>query len=173
MTRLEENRQLYEFNAWAARRTFESTAALGVDEFTRDLKNSFPSVRETLIHIVGGEWVWLARWKGTSPTAFPNADALRSNADVARFWQDIDAERNVWLSTLNESSLDTVISYRSFAGVDFSFPLWQMLRHLVNHSSYHRGQIATMLRQLGYSPVATDLIRMYQEQQQAAASIRV
>jgi uncharacterized damage-inducible protein DinB len=167
MTRLEEMRQLYEFNAWAMLRTFEATAGLSQEEFTRDLRNSFPSIRDTLIHTVGGEWVWLMRWKGTSPTAFPAADGITDQAAIARVWTEINAERDVWLQTLTESSLDALIAYRTFAGVDYTFPLWQMMRHLVNHSSYHRGQVATMLRQLGYKPQSTDLILMYQERQKA------
>jgi uncharacterized damage-inducible protein DinB len=167
MTRLEETRQLFEFNAWAMLRTFEATAALSEEEFARDLGNSFPSIRDTLIHTVGGEWVWLMRWKGTSPTAFPASDGITNQPAILRVWSEVDAEREVWLQTLTEASLDTMISYRSFAGVDFTFPLWQMMRHLVNHSSYHRGQVATMLRQLGHKPLSTDLILMYQERQKA------
>jgi uncharacterized damage-inducible protein DinB len=171
MTRIEEIRELFEFNAWATRRTFEATAVLSDDEFTRDLKNSFPSVRDTLIHIVGGEWVWLTRWKGSSPTAFPNPDAVLTHGDIVRFWNGVDAERNAWLRTLQDADLDAMVSYRSFAGLDFTFPLWQMIRHLVNHSSYHRGQVATMLRQLGHKPLSTDFILMYQERQKAGIRV--
>jgi uncharacterized damage-inducible protein DinB len=167
MTRLEEIHQLFEFNAWAMLRTFEATAALTAEEFSRDLGNSFPTIRDTLIHTVGGEWVWLMRWKGTSPTAFPSAEAIANHAAVVRVWTEINAERDAWRQTLTAASLDAMIAYRTFAGVDYTFPLWQMLRHQVNHSSYHRGQVATMLRQLGYKPLSTDLILMYQERQKA------
>ncbi|MGQ0815064.1 MAG: DinB family protein [Gemmatimonadota bacterium] len=169
MTRLDEIRELYEFNAWATSRMFQATSLLSEDELTRDLKNSFPSIRDTLVHIVGAEWVWLTRWQGSSPTAIPNMNAAMSHAEIVRWWHEINAERDQLLRSLAPESLDRIVAYKNFAGVDFAFPLWQMLRHLVNHSSYHRGQITTMLKQLGHKPVSTDLILMYQERQKTAA----
>lgn len=71
MTRLDELADLFRFNRWAEQRMFEATGKLSDEEMNRDLGNSFPSVRETLLHIVGAEWVWLSRWKGTSPTEYP------------------------------------------------------------------------------------------------------
>jgi uncharacterized damage-inducible protein DinB len=167
MTRLDEIAELFEFHAWATRRMFESTAELSDEEFARDLGNSFPSIRDTLVHTIGAEWVWLTRWHGTSPTAFPTA-AAPTHADIVRRWEEINAERAAFLRSLAPDSIDVVVAYRSFAGVDFAFPLWQMLRHVVNHSSYHRGQVTTMLKQLGHKPISTDMILMYQERQLAA-----
>jgi uncharacterized damage-inducible protein DinB len=168
MTRLQEIAELFEFNAWAARRMFESTAALSEDELARDLGNSFPSIRDTLIHTVGAEWVWLTRWRGTSPAAIPSTTSALTHAEIVRWWEDVNSERAEFLRSLGPDALDAVVAYRNFAGVDFAFPLWQMLRHVVNHSTYHRGQVTTMLKQLGHKPVSTDLILMYQERQLAA-----
>lgn len=163
MTRLDEIMELYEFNAWATQRMFGTTSVLSEEELTRDLKNSFPSVRDTLIHMVGAEWVWLTRWQGTSPTALPNTTTDLAHAQIVRWWQEIDADRQAYLGKLTADALDGMIGYTNFAGKHFAFPLWQMLRHLVNHSSYHRGQITTMLRQLGRTSIATDMILMYQD----------
>jgi len=168
MTRIDEIKELYRFNAWAQRRMFEATSKLSQDELTRDLKNSFPSVRDTLVHMVGAEWVWLTRWHGTSPTAFPAAESLLTNQDLSARWEQINAERETYLLSLDDAGLDRVVEYTSFAGKQFAFPLWQMLRHVVNHASYHRGQIMTMLRQLGHTPIQTDMVLMYQEEQKAA-----
>jgi uncharacterized damage-inducible protein DinB len=165
MTRLDEIAELFEFNAWATRRMLESTAALSEEELTRNLKNSFPSIRDTLVHTVGAEWVWLMRWNGESPAAIPNANSPMSHAQIVSWWNEINTERDQYLRSLGPDGLDVVVAYRNFAGVDFAFPLWQMLRHVVNHSSYHRGQVTTMLKQLGYKPISTDMILMYQERQ--------
>ena len=59
--------ELYRYNQWANDRAFEAASGLTLEEFTRDLGNSYPSVRDTLTHIVWAEWIWLQRWKGTSP----------------------------------------------------------------------------------------------------------
>lgn len=169
MTRLDEINELFRFNAWAQERMFEMTAAVSLDELTRDMKNSFPSVRDTMIHAVGAEWVWLTRWQGSSPTAFPNADDLKTNDAIRQRWRTIDADRAAYLANLQENSLDAVVEYTSFAGKHFAFPLWQMLRHVVNHATYHRGQVMSMLRQLGHNAKSTDMILMYQEEQLAGA----
>lgn len=162
MTRGQEIRELFAFNSWASRRMFEATAALNEQEFRRDLGNSFPSVRDTLMHIVGAEWVWLSRWQGSSPAALPDDDL--SHEQIVRWWTHIDVERRIFLDQVGDG-IDRVIRYVNFAGIEFNFPLWKMLRHQVNHSTYHRGQITTMVKQLGHAPVATDMILMYQEQE--------
>lgn len=170
MTRLEEIRELYRFNAWAQERMFAVTETLSADEISHDLNSSFASIRETLIHAVGAEWVWLTRWQGTSPTVFPNADDLKTNDDILTRWRGINAERDSFLNSLDEKSLDDVVEYTSFAGKHFAFPCWQMLRHVVNHATYHRGQIMTMLRQLGHNAKSTDMILMYQEESPAPSA---
>lgn len=163
-TRVEEMRELFTFNAWAMRRLLDDTAKLSDEEIKRDMGNSFPSIRDTLVHMVGAEWVWLSRWHGTSPTEIPNTKGNMSHQEIVEWWRLINDEREAFFATLTDEALDRVVEYRNFAGKDFMFPLWQMLRHVVNHATYHRGQVVTMMKQLGYTPTATDMILMYQEQ---------
>jgi uncharacterized damage-inducible protein DinB len=171
MTRLDEINELFRYNAWAMRRIFDATAVLSETEFTKDMGNSFPSIRDTLMHIVGGEWVWLERWLGVSPTGFPMADTALLHGQIREWWEEVNAGRVAYLATLSEDALDSVVEYDSFAGVHFAFPLWQMLRHIGNHSTYHRGQVTTMLKQLGHKPVSTDMILLYQEEYKARLAL--
>jgi uncharacterized damage-inducible protein DinB len=69
----EEMRTLYEFNAWANHRSLEAAAKLTNEQFTKPMGSSFGSVRDTLAHICGAEWIWLERFEGRSPASFPNA----------------------------------------------------------------------------------------------------
>ncbi|HUP88336.1 MAG TPA: DinB family protein [Longimicrobiales bacterium] len=164
MTRLDELRELFRFNRWAEERMFEATGKLSEEELNRDLGNSFPSVRETLLHIVGAEWVWLTRWKGTSPTEYPRDKRALTHPQIFTWWRSVDSDRDAFVAGLTEADVDRLLEYTNFAGKNFSFPFWQMFRHVVNHSSYHRGEITTMLRQLGHKPVSTDMILLYQEE---------
>ena len=75
------------------------------------------------------------------------------------------AVRPLSVSGLDDTELDRVVRYRNFKGEDHASPLWQLMRHMVNHSTYHRGQITTMLRQLGHEAVSTDLVVYYRQQQ--------
>ena len=158
MTRTGEIRDLYAYNAWANALVLEAAGHLTAEELVRDLGSSFPSIRDTLEHIVQCEWVWLCRWRGDSPRELPPG---WEGADLARIrvcCEEIRSGQEAFVAALAEPALDEVISYTSWAGQPFTAPLWQLLRTVVNHSSYHRGQVATMLRQLGASAPTTDLV---------------
>jgi uncharacterized damage-inducible protein DinB len=154
---------LYEYNRWANARVFEAVSKLTEDQFAKDLGSSFASIRGTLTHIVWGEWCWLERWKGISPKSawnpadFPGAKALE------RRWAEVERDQAKFVGALDRKQLDAVVSYVNLRGERWAYPLWQQMVHVVNHSTYHRGQVTTMLRQVGAKPVATDLLVFYDE----------
>jgi len=161
---------LYAYNSWANRRTTESCAALDSEKFTRNLGSSFGSVRDTLVHILGAEWVWLERWRGRNPTAFADPAECRDLESVRQRWAEIEAGLRDFVSGLSAEKVEGVFAYKTMAGVPYQQPLGECMQHLANHSTYHRGQIATMLRQLGAKPVSTDLIAFYRERAANAAA---
>jgi uncharacterized damage-inducible protein DinB len=163
----EEVRSLYDYNAWANRRILDACAALSEEQFSRAIISSFPSVRDTLQHIFGGEYLWLERWHGRSHSAIPPAEAANL-ATLRSGWEKIDADLLQFARGLGAEDLDRVHTYRNTAGKEFSTPMKVMLQHLANHSTYHRGQIIMMLRQLGAKPIDTDLIVYYRERAAAA-----
>jgi uncharacterized damage-inducible protein DinB len=160
---IDEILELFAYNRWANERMLDATAALSQEELTRDLGGSFPSLRATLTHMLGAEWVWLARWKGVSPTGLPDAWDLSTHDAIRDRWRAIEQEQAAFLETLTDESIRRVVDYRLLSGAAFSNPLWQLLRHVVNHASYHRGQVTTLLRQLGRPAVSTDLIVFHRE----------
>lgn len=160
---LEELRALYAFNRWANLRFLDALAGLSAEEYARELGGSFPTVEKTLLHLLGAEWVWLSRWKGSSPSAFPDAEALHGVAAVRVRWDRLWTEQWTYLDTLDEATLLRELSYARMSGERQSQPLHQQLRHVVNHGTYHRGQLAMMLRMLGRVPPATDLVLWYRE----------
>jgi uncharacterized damage-inducible protein DinB len=156
---------LYDFNRWANGRTLEAAAALSAEQFVRDLGSSFPSVRDTLAHILGAEWAWLRRWQGESPTTLLKADEFPTAAALRERFAAVDRERDGFLRTLSPAGVDYPFDYRDLAGKPGRLLLAQSMQHVVNHGTYHRGQVTTLLRQLGAKPVGTDLSRFYLEQQ--------
>ena len=156
-------RELYRYNSWANSRLFHSVAHLSANEFTRDLRSSYPSLRDTLLHIVSAEWIWLQRWNGSSPQAmfqasdFPDLPALRAR------WSEVEIDQQAFLETITPERLHTVVAYVNLRGQTWQYPLWQQMYHVVNHSTYHRGQVTTMLRQLGAQTIATDFLVFYDE----------
>jgi len=83
----ELTRQLFDYNHWANNRALEAAAQLSDDQFTKQLGSSFSSIRDTLVHICGGEWIWLERFLGNSPSAIPNDSSIQTVAALRANWQ--------------------------------------------------------------------------------------
>jgi len=157
-------RTLLDFHYWARDRMFDALEALTSEQFTRNLGNSFPSVRDTVVHIYAAEWVWYERWQGHSPTALLPADQFPDVATVRRDWLEHEQKVRAFVDGIGDAGVDRVMPYTLFSGVSSTSPFWQMLQHVVNHASYHRGQVTTMLRQLGAAPAKScDLITFSRE----------
>lgn len=159
---IEEIRDLYAYDRWANQRVLEATGELTPAEFAEDVGGSFSSVRGTLLHLLGAERIWLSRWKGTSPERLlPEEWDVQTHAEVRARFSQVAEGRRVFLEGLDEDSLHAPVEYRNTRGERFSQPLWELLLHVVNHSTYCRGQLTVLLRRLGVEPVATDLL-LYQ-----------
>lgn len=162
---VEEIRYLFRYTVWANAQVLDAAAQLSAEELTRDLKNSFPSVRDTLVHILFAEWVWLRRWKGESPRAWFGAPVESADVSLLRAQFDFFArEREELLAGLDDAALEEPLTYTNTKDEQWSYQLGQMMRHVVNHSTYHRGQVVTMIRQLGYTAPSTDLLIYVDEQ---------
>src|SRR5215831_3939430 len=160
--------ELYDYNAWADDRTLAAAARLDQNALTRPLGSSFSSVRDTLAHILSGEWIWLERWQGRFPTALLNADDFPTVASLQTRWTKVRQDCEQFIQELTLAGLQHNLAYLNRAGERFVYPLWQQMTHVVNHSSYHRGQVTTLLRQLGAEAVSTDFLSYYDERGQRA-----
>ncbi len=154
---------MYEYDRWANNRVLQAASALNDEEFTRDLGGSFRSVRDTLVHIIGGEWIWLAYWNEPfhsstlltqlrtqrevlfRPDAFPNIAMVRLK------WAEVEKEQIEFVNRVTNEVLEKMLPFRAT-----HVRLAHLTQHLANHSTYHRGQVALMMRQLGARPMATD-----------------
>ncbi len=160
----EELRTLVDYNYWATYRVLDAVASLTTAQFTEDLGSSFPSVRDTLSHLHGAEWVWMSRLRGESPRAFPPRERFPDAASVRRAWTDTETNLRAYVGGLDRDAAERVLDYRGFGGQPAGSRVDHIIQHLVNHGSYHRGQLTTMLRQLGAAaPASLDLIAYYRE----------
>jgi len=165
---VEKMRELYEYNAWANRRALEATAALTAEQFVKPLGSSFASVRETLTHICDAEWIWLERFLGHSPAGLPVKDRFADLEALRAHWLEQESGLLKFVGGLTAEDLEREFAYKTFSYGAARNPLWQSLTHVANHGTYHRGQVATMLRQLGAKPLGTDMIYFYRERTTAA-----
>ena len=162
---------LYEYDRWANNSVLQAVSTLRPEEFTRDLGGSFRSVRDTLVHIIGCEWAWLTCWKEPSPdsafvtdfvwtrrdalfdpNAFPHLAAVRLK------WAEVEGEQVEFVNRVTNESLGRMLPVRTT-----QISLAYLMQHLANHSTYHRGQVALMMRQLAAKPLATDFAMFLME----------
>lgn len=149
-------RELFDYNYWARDRQLQACAALTEEPFLRPLGSSFSSLRDTLVHLVGVEWLYLERWRGHPPQALPAAEEFPNLTAITQRWTDIEREMRGHLGGLTDDTLARPFTYTNLRGQTVTLPLWQIHYHFLNHQTYHRGQVSTLLRQLGSTPVATD-----------------
>ncbi|MGH9204710.1 MAG: DinB family protein [Vicinamibacterales bacterium] len=160
---------LYAYNRWANARLLDSASLLSDALLAKDLGTSYQSIFATLRHIAWGEWLWLDRWCERSPTGH---DPLHC-ADLTRLrtsWSAIQREQTEFVASITPTHIERLISYENPAGTRWTYTLRHMLQHVVNHSTYHRGQVAGMLRQVGTTPPATDYL-LYVDEVAGSATI--
>lgn len=180
---------LYAYNRWANLRMFSVVEKLSEAQFNVSIQSSFPSVRESVFHILAAEWIWLKRWKGTSPIAtqpvtgvsfetwkglraagVPPPVELSTVAELRAFCDALEDERQQFLDGLHDEDLQAPLNYSDMSGAPHSLPLGQLMQHVVNHGTYHRGQVTTLLRQAGAASIATDMLYFFREEREKATA---
>jgi uncharacterized damage-inducible protein DinB len=149
------------FSAWATGRLLDAAAALPAEELRRDRGASHGGIEGTLAHVFQADRAWLSRL-----TENPHRMAMQDPGEVHDLpflrgaWPDLHGK---WLAWAGSAIPDDVIWYKNLAGREFQNPVWQIVLHVVNHATQHRGQVSAMLRMAGVAPPATDLIAFYRE----------
>jgi uncharacterized damage-inducible protein DinB len=157
----EEIKLLFAYNSWANNRVFEAVAALSPEVYAKDLKAAHGSIRGTLTHLVAAEKIWLSRWIGKPESILLKEADAQAIQDLKAVWEDVAGRTARFVARVDPAKLASSFAYTSTEGKRFTQTYQQSLQHLVNHSTYHRGQISTLMRQAGAQPVGTDLIMFY------------
>ena len=160
---LEGIRDLYAYSAWANARILDTAEQLTPEQFTTQGDGS-GSIRDTLVHTASAQWLWLERWRETSPRELWNPAGFADVAELRIRWDEVEAATAEYVATLREPDLGRVVSYVNFQGERWAYPLWQQLLHQVNHATQHRSEAALLLTRLGYSPGWLDLLVYVDEQ---------
>ena len=158
MDSLELLRDLADYNYWARDRQLEACARLTEEQFVRPLGGSFPSIRDTLAHLLSVEWIWLERWRGKSPRVLIAPEEFPAIDAVAERWQTVERGMREYLAGLTEDALAQPLTYISIRGDEWTYPLRQQILHLFNHQSFHRGQVTNHFRMLGVPAPAVDFL---------------
>ncbi len=149
------------YSAWASRRLVEAAAKLSEAELTRDFGTTDKSVLGTLVHVFAADRVWLARVRGHVPGRFID---LEHDMKMSVLEADWPAVLTGWQEYLDGiADLTAPVSYKDLKGNAYATPLWQIVLHVVNHATHHRGQAVGFLRTMGHPPPPLDLIFHYRQ----------
>ncbi len=153
--------QAYEYMYWATKRYFAVAEGLTEEQLHRKQGHSWDDVHATLVHMMSSEWVWMQRWHGTSPKGHLDAAQYPTLAALKKRWGEVEAEMWAFIEAQSEASLQAPITYSNFRGETFHVPLWQMLAHVVNHETHHRGELAAMSALMGVSHPEDEMIQYF------------
>ncbi len=151
--------QYAEYNLWANTKLVDAINELAYEQQHEKIISSFGSIYKTLFHVWRAGHLWQERFQFGKNTAEPkdNFNGSAKNIGDALLEQD-----KFWIEHVKEStenSLLKLITYKNLRGDEFSEPAYLILHHVFNHSTYHRGQLVTMLRQVGVEKIpGTDFI---------------
>lgn len=153
-------RTLFQYNAWANARILDAAARLTPAQLLSSggAGWGWGSVRDTLTHTMGAQWIHLERWNGRSPRASLAAAEFSDVAALRARWDAIERDTQAFVAGLTDGRLDSVVEYTNLKGERWAYPLWQQMVHQVNHSTQHRSEVAVMLTQFGCSPGDLDLL---------------
>jgi uncharacterized damage-inducible protein DinB len=155
---------LTHYNTWANTRMLGCIAAAGE---TRNLvvqKSSFATIRQTVLHILDAQVIWLSRLNGISPVEWPGKNFSGTAEQVCKLLIENSNEYRSFSGNLTTADTGRLITYHNLKGVQFQNTVSQVITHVMNHGTFHRGQLITLLRGAGSSElVATDMIAFYRE----------
>lgn len=156
--------RLYAYHHWATDRVLDALVPTTANQLERKWGGSFGSGRALLMHVVGVERLWCDRWRGYSAKALPDYPPSYSGKEFRGEWEKVKRDQQRFLDALTDKQLGDDLSYVNIKGEPWTYPFADVLVHVVNHGTYHRGQLTHLLRDLGQIAPSTDYLIFADEQ---------
>lgn len=149
-----------DYTTWASCRLMEAAVALPPEDLRRDFGTADKTLMGTLVHVFGADRIWLTRVKGEANPQRPGPE-YHDPAVLAPAWQNISEGWKAWAKDRTDEDFLAEAAYHDLRGNPWRTPLWQVVLHLVNHGTHHRGQVAGFMRSMGHTPPPLDLVAYY------------
>lgn len=156
-----------EYQRWANRKTAESLRKLSPEKMNQEFGGSFPSIRLTVLHLLQADYRWLHRLNGNPIVEVPVSWQTAESEFLVTRWLEVQDELVARVKEL-QIQPDPIIKFTTAKGDTYELPLRDVIAHLVNHATYHRGQVVNMLRMAGEKPEGTDYFLFVVEQRAKA-----
>lgn len=156
--------ELAAYNLWANNIVCNWLEQINDEQWTREIISSFNSIQETVLHVISAEKAWLERFKKNPNIVWLQNDFKGTKDEHIQLWKATSTELKSFIYAFDENDLNTNLDFKRLNGEAYSMPYYQLFAHVVNHATYHRGQLVTMLRQAGFNGVgSTDLLGAYRK----------
>jgi uncharacterized damage-inducible protein DinB len=164
-------RRLAAYNRWANQTLYEATGKLSAESFVAPRVGFFPSISKTLNHVLVGDTLWMGRLDGSGAPGITSLDqTLHADfAPLAKARAAMDARIVRFVDSLTDERLGETLSYRTIAGGPMATAVDQVLTHVFNHQTHHRGQAHAMLSSTDVAPPILDLIYFLRDHPDIAA----
>jgi uncharacterized damage-inducible protein DinB len=147
------------YNLWANQQIITAVNQLPAEKQQQEVISSFKTIHSTLLHMWNAESVWYQRMKLQERIVMPIDHFRGDTAELGQLLLQQSKLWSEWAAVASEAALDHVFQYYNSKKEYFKQPVWQVMMHVFNHGTYHRGQLVTMLRQLGMEKIPqTDFI---------------
>ncbi len=157
---VEDLRDHVSYSAWASQRLVHAASELSEAELLRDFQTSDRSVLGTLVHTFAADRLWLARLQ-RSPRPQYSSEADYHLPVLEHEWPEVYRQWDRLLKDLSDDEARADLTYQDMGGNTWTQPVWQLVLHVVNHATHHRGQAAGFLRSMGRVPPVVDLVAFY------------
>jgi uncharacterized damage-inducible protein DinB len=152
-------KQMAAYNIWANQKIIEIILALPEEKQKQELASSFKSLYATVLHMLDAENIWWQRMKLSERIFVPSENFNGTMKDLADNLLQQNRQWDEWVNSASDMALEHVFQYYNLKRESFKQPIFQMILHVFNHGTYHRGQLVNMLRQLGVEKIPqTDFI---------------
>jgi len=150
--------RLYDYGYWANRKLLAALAGMTPEQFTKSVGGSYGSVRNTLVHVLSAEWGWLDRCGGYSRGPALKGEDYPDLESLVEAWTKVEASLRSFLTTLTDEDIERIVEFKNPRGETRSMTLGELMQHGANHAVHHRGQVALLVRELGFAPGNFDLL---------------
>jgi uncharacterized damage-inducible protein DinB len=149
---------VYDYHYWMTRQMLGACEALRLEQWSQPMGHSWGSVHGVVVHMLAAELIWYARWQGQTPTRLAQADDYPTLAAVRTAWEPLEAKMRAFIAQCDEARLQADLNWVNTRGQAFAAPLGQVMLHVANHGTHHRGELVGMLALLDVPHPEDDLL---------------
>ena len=152
------------YNVWANNIVWGWLDQISDEQWNQNIVSSFNSIGETSLHIVSAETIWLERLNKVEAPVWLQTTYKGSKEEIMELWKSSTTGLKKFMDEFNEANMMDILVFKRINGDRYEMPHYQVFAHIFNHSTYHRGQLVTMLRQAGFTNVgSTDKLGFYRK----------